>query len=333
MTVRTCDDCKDVKTCFACNQPVESWDHVGVRMANVKDNIFRSGVVHYANPCGHSQKLMPSPEFRSTSSTALAVYKGGPLWQAGFKWRNVFFGNWWTSPAADKLKRQINIATADLEEDPSYSGGLIEYKVGKGVFAGFDVIQEDPPELVPEQFIVDALGLWIATGKISQDVRNMGAYNVFLPPGVTAQLGTDTSCAVFCDYHDSDGRGLNFTVEPYPCSAGCNQCTSSDFDTLTQGLSEEMTELKTDMVPGTGWVIGNEEICDYCDTSSVCNQTTTGEYVNAWYSNAKGKCWTLPAQQPSPPASSRQLRSPASTSGRGRSQSSRPETSSPGSRT
>ena len=72
----------------------------------------------------------------------------------------------------------------------------------------------------------------------------------------------------------------------------CNQCTTNDFDTLTQGLSEEMVELATDMNPGTGWVIGHEEVCDYCDTNFVCHQISTGEYVNAWFDNAKATCWT-----------------------------------------
>jgi len=58
-----------------------------------------------------------------------------------------------------------------------------------------------------------------------------------------------------------------------------------------QGLSEEMVELKTDMDPGTGWVIGNEEICDYCDANFVCNSIATGEYVNSWYDKSKNACW------------------------------------------
>ena len=58
----------------------------------------------------------------------------------------------------------------------------------------------------------------------------------------------------------------------------CNQCTSNDFDTLTQGLSEEMVELATDANPGSGWVIGNLEICDYCDENFKCEKKTTGEY-------------------------------------------------------
>ena len=97
-----------------------------------------------------------------------------------------------------------------------------------------------------------------------------------------------------CDYHDTVNGpdGPFFTVEPYPCARGCNECTKDPFDTLIQGLSEEMVELKTDMDPGTGWVIGNEEICDYCDTNFVCNRISTGEYVNSWYDKTKNACWT-----------------------------------------
>ena len=96
-----------------------------------------------------------------------------------------------------------------------------------------------------------------------------------------------------CDYHDTANgpSGPFYTVEPYPCAQGCNQCTKDPFDTLTQGLSEEMVELKTDMDPGTGWVIGNEEVCDYCDANFVCNRIATGEYVNSWYDKSKNACW------------------------------------------
>ncbi len=102
----------------------------------------------------------------------------------------------------------------------------------------------------------------------------------------------EASCSVFCDYHNAAGpSGPFYTVEPYPCAQGCNHCTSDPFDTLTQGLSEEMVELKTDMDPGTGWVIGNEELCDFCDRNFVCNRINTGEYVNSWYDQTRGACW------------------------------------------
>ncbi len=95
----------------------------------------------------------------------------------------------------------------------------------------------------------------------------------------------------------NNAKGPFYTVEPYPCTQGCNHCTTDPFDTLSQGLSEEMVELKTDMDPGTGWVIGNEELCDYCDAKFVCNRISTGEYVNAWYDKGKNACWKAPARQ------------------------------------
>jgi hypothetical protein len=52
-----------------------------------------------------------------------------------------------------------------------------------------------------------------------------------------------------------------------------------------------MVELKTDMNPGTGWVIGNLELCDYCDAKFACNRITGGEYVNSWYDKNKKACW------------------------------------------
>ena len=39
-----------------------------------------------------------------------------------------------------------------------------------------------------------------------------------------------------------------------------------------------MVELATDASPGSGWVIGNLEICDYCDENFKCEKITTGEY-------------------------------------------------------
>jgi|SRR5205807_951869 len=116
-----------------------------------------------------------------------------------------------------------------------------------------------------------------------------------MPEQVVAHLESDASYSGGLSqyYHDTVNgpNGPFYTVEPYPCAQRCNQCTKDAFDTITQGLSEEMIELKTDMDPGTGWVIGNEEICDYCDANFVCNRIATGEYVNSWYDKSKNACW------------------------------------------
>ena len=155
------------------------------------------------------------------------------------------------------------------------------------------MIKSNPPTRLSDAQIKQTLTGWINQNTLT-NFGASGAYNIFLPPGVTVSLSPlEASCKVFCDYHNTvnNTKGPFYTVEPYPCTQGCNQCTTDPFDTLTQGLSEEMVELKTDMDPGTGWVIGNEEICDYCDTNFVCNRISTGEYVNAWYDKGKNACW------------------------------------------
>jgi len=91
-------------------------------------------------------------------------------------------------------------------------------------------------------------------------------------------LQGSASCQTFCDFHNFDGTHF-YTVEPYPCSSGCNQCTSNRFDTLTMGLSEEMIELKSDANPGTGWVIGNEELCVPPDTLLLGDNKLIRDYA------------------------------------------------------
>ena len=280
-----CKYCSEIEKCSVCGNKVESFRHVGVRACGK----LKSEIWHYAEPCGHRYDVSQEQPEQAKASGKLAIYNGGPLWKDGYEWVNVFWGKYWQmQPWVQFIDRAVN----DIETNSSYSGGLRQYNVGMGTVKPSVIIQDDPPSTVSNKAIGGALDAWIKAGTIP-DLGIKGAYNVFLPPGITATLGTDSSCSVFCDYHDTANgdKGPFFTCEPYPCSTGCNQCTSSSFDTMTEGLSEEMVELKTDMNPGTGWVIGNEELCDYCDAHYVCNKISTGEYVNAWYSNLAGACW------------------------------------------
>lgn len=286
MTESRCAHCKDINYCTECGVKIDSIDHVGVRSSGLKG----SSIWHMALPCGHNVTPESAPSQPGAAGAKLAVYNGGPLWKDGYQWMNVFWGSYWTG---QKWVEMVDKATEDIEANQSYSGELKQYNVGMGSLKGHVVITQDPPASVSNKDIGGMIVSWVSQG-ILPDLQGKGAYNIFLPPGVTALLGTQKSCAVFCDYHDTanGNSGPFFTCEPYPCSGGCNQCNTSAFDTLTQGLSEEMVELKTDMNPGTGWVIGNEEVCDYCDTNFVCNQISTGEFVNAWYSDKTGACWT-----------------------------------------
>jgi hypothetical protein len=226
------------------------------------------------------------------AAASIVKYNGGPLWQNGYTWQDIYWGTYYTKPSSAQWMSRLELAVAHLESDQSYSGGLSQYNVGIGKMIAPVTIPQDPPTQLSNDQIGKTLTSWIGAGTVT-NLGTSGAYNIFLPPGITTSLSGDISCSTFCDYHDTVNgpSGPFYTVEPYPCAQGCNQCTSDSFDTLTQGLSEEMVELKTDMDPGTGWVIGNEEICDYCDANFVCNRISTGEYVNSWYDKSKNACW------------------------------------------
>lgn len=294
--MKSCENCSGITSCPICGSSITYFDHIGARGTtsilkipiigyDLKYDSQRSGIWHYAKPCGH--------RFSVRQGTPSLKYNGGPLWQNGYSWVNIYWGSYYNNSAVAPWIEQVDKATRDIERDASYSGGLRQYNVGMGTLAGHVIMPQDPPATVSNSQIASALKEWISSGKVA-NLAQKGAYNIFLPPGVTATLSNEQSCSVFCDYHDSaDGNnGPFYTVEPYPCQQGCNQCTNNQFDTLTSGLSEEMIELKTDMDPGTGWVIGNEELCDYCDTNYVCRQIVTGEYVNAWYDRNAGTCWS-----------------------------------------
>lgn len=268
-----------------CGKPISQFDHVGVRA--VSGSKLGSGVWHIASPCGHAQKLAPLT--KAGQGKQLAAYNGGPLWKSGYRWQSVYWGSYWKGAPAF-TPAQVDKAVSDMDADPSFWGGLSEYNVGLGTENPSVIIPTDPQVSIDDSQIGSQITAWIRAGEIPE-LGQQGAYNIFFPPGVTVTLQGSASCSQFCDFHNFDGTHF-YTVEPYPCSSGCNQCTSSDLDTLTQGLSEEMVELATDMNPGTGWVIGQEELCDYCDANFVCHQISTGEYVNAWYSNARAKCWS-----------------------------------------
>lgn len=282
-----------MSSCTVCGKRVTGFEHIGVRASQQRTSPVskpgpfgaRSGIWHFAIPCGH--------RITSLKSSPRVKYNGGPLWKDGYVWQSIYWGSYFTNSTSSSWISRIETAVQNIENDPSYSFGLSEYSVGVGKVVPHTIIKTNPPTKVTDSQIKQVLTRWIGEGVVS-NFGSAGAYNLFLPPGVTAMLSPlEASCKIFCDYHNTANGtdGPFYTVEPYPCSQGCNHCTNDLFDTLSQGLSEEMVELKTDMAPGTGWVIGNEEICDYCDANFVCNRIGTGEYVNAWYDKGKNACW------------------------------------------
>lgn len=276
-----CETCRNISTCNVCGSSISGFEHIGVRATAGQE----SGIWHYASPCRHRNQL------RATSANV--KYGGGPLWKNGYSWQSIYWGPYFASSSASARVASIEKAVRDIESDKTYSGGLSQYNVGIGKVSPLINIKTAPATKISDPQIKQTLVGWIASGTIP-DLGSRGAYNIFLPPGVTVSLTpVEVSCAVFCDYHNTvkGSNGPFYTVEPYPCTTGCNQCTNNPLDTLTQGLSEEIVELKTDMNPGTGWVIGNLELCDYCDARFVCNRISGGEYVNSWYDKTKKACW------------------------------------------
>ncbi len=279
-----CESCRHLSTCPMCSNAVSRFDHIGVRgtTSRLKIPIIDyeisydsqpSGIWHYSRPCGH--RIHP------VAASIDVKYNGGPLWKDGYLWQNVYWGTYFAKLTTADWIRRLELVTLHLETDKSYSRGLSQYNVGIGRVIAPITIQQDPPVQISDDQIKKQLTDWIATGAVT-DLGTNGAHNIFLPPLTTASLSpTDISCKTYCDYHNTvDGpNGPFYTVEPYPCTQGCNQCTSDPFDTLTQGLSEEIVELKTDMDPGSGWVIGNEELCVPPDTLLLGDNKSILEYA------------------------------------------------------
>ena len=93
-------------------------------------------------------------------------------------------------------------------------------------------------------------------------------YVMFLPDGVTVQLGQDASCQTFCGYHSnfqlSDGTQVFYAILPFPSCSGCLGGLSA-LDALTSITSHEIDEAVTDPIPGSGWYDdANGEIGDIC---------------------------------------------------------------------
>src|SRR5467141_1221106 len=278
-----CESCGNISTCNVCGGSISGFEHIGVRAS--QNGGQESGIWHYASPCLHLNKL----RIRGAN----VKYNGGPLWKNGYTWQNLYWGPYFANSSVSAWVASVEKAVRDIETDQTYSLGLSLYNVGIGKINPLINIKTAPAVRISDVQIKQILTGWISSGAIP-NLGSRGAYNIFLPPGVTVSLSpVEASCSFFCDYHNTVNgyRGPFYTVEPYPCGNGCNQCTNNPLDTLTQGLSEELVELKTDMNPGTGWVIGNLELCDFCDAKFVCNRIAGGEYVNSWYDKNKKACW------------------------------------------
>ena len=117
-------------------------------------------------------------------------------------------------------------------------------------------------------------------------------YVMFLPDGVTVQLGQDASCQTFCGYHSnfslSDGSNVFYAILPFPSCSGCMGSLATPLDSLTAITSHEISEAVTDPIPGNGWYDdANGEIGDICAWQTRQDGSYT---VQLEWSNSHNAC-------------------------------------------
>ncbi len=142
-----CDSCKTLSTCPLCGASATSFRHVGVRGTTSQLRIpvidydltydrQPSGIWHYSQPCNH--------RVRPVAVSSIVKYNGGPLWQDGYTWQDVYWGTYYTKPSSAQWISRLELAVAHMESDPSYSAGLRQYNVGIGKVIRPVTIQQDP---------------------------------------------------------------------------------------------------------------------------------------------------------------------------------------------
>ena len=217
------------------------------------------------------------------------TYRGGPLLGA-VEVVTAFWGAEWLADEAPLLT-QINDFFLYILDSPLIDQ-LGEYSVpdtqiGHGSLAGTEILTDTQPgSMVTDADIQNLIQTEIANTKLPTSSAN-SLYFVYLPPGVTVDLGGQLSCSAFCGYHDSIGGSIYYAVMPYPDCAGCVGGLHL-LDALTSTSSHELCEAITDPVPGQGWYDDtNGEIGDICSwqTRKLGNWT-----VQLEWSNQQGAC-------------------------------------------
>src|SRR3989442_15013499 len=128
-----CDSCRNISKCAICGTSSEGFHHVGVRGTtnrlripvinyNVTYDAQPSGIWHYSQPCNH--RVHPA------ATSSIVKYNGGPLWQDGYTWQNIYWGSYYTKPSSSQWMKRLELALTHLKSHPSYSGGLNQYKLG-----------------------------------------------------------------------------------------------------------------------------------------------------------------------------------------------------------
>jgi hypothetical protein len=202
----------------------------------------------------------------------------------------AFWGADWLAGDAPLLT-QINDFFLYILNSPLMSQ-LGEYSVpnqtiGHGSLSGTAVItDQEPPALVSDAQIRSIIQSEISKNTLPKPNAN-SLYFVYLPTGITVDMGGQQSCSAFCGYHDAIGTNIYYAVMPYPNCSGCVG-GMHELDALTSTSSHELCEAVTDPVPGQGWYDDvNGEIGDICawQTKKIDRWT-----VQLEWSNQKGAC-------------------------------------------
>jgi hypothetical protein len=240
---------------------------------------------------------MHAPQ-RVTVSGAKLTYGGGPLLTA-VEVFTVFWGQAWQDVGNVALVGGLNNFYTTILSSPMIDR-LAEYSVpgaaiGHGRLIGTTTVADVPiGARVSENNVVAMLRKKITAGTLPENGANT-LYCVYLPSGVVATLGSDSSCGAaggsgFCGYHDATADGLYYAIMAYPDCAGCKAGGSglSVLESLTEVSSHELCEAITDPVPGKGWYDGaNGEIGDICNWQY---HTIDGYTVQVEWSNQRNVC-------------------------------------------
>ena len=201
-----------------------------------------------------------------------------------------FWGDAWQQAPQAGLMQQLNdffeyVLTSPLMEQLA-EYDVQDFKVGLGTRTGAIAVTTVPPSTVADADIQRFVRDQIASNPAVAQPTPSSLYFVFLPPGVTSELGSGSSCVNFCGYHSNDGD-LYYAVMPYPDCGGCGG-GQMVLDALTSTSSHELCEAITDPVPGEGWYDDrNGEIGDICSWQTK----QMGAYaVQLEWSNQQGAC-------------------------------------------
>jgi len=234
------------------------------------------------------------PEIMEAARAAQAqlTYRNGPMLSA-VEVFTVFWGaDWQQSPGSD-LANSLNqffdyILTSPLMDQLAEYNVQGEPAIGYGKRTGtITITTPDPQSPLSDDAIQQMIQQQISSNANFPQPTSNTLYFIYLPSGVSVTQGGDSSCRVFCGYHNNINSQIFYTAMPYPDCAGCVGGLAL-LDALTSISSHELSEAITDTIPGQGWYDDNNgEIGDICawQTKKMGNYT-----VQLEWSNQKNQC-------------------------------------------